>query len=269
MTRNYMVQKDLKKQKAGRLGGIALINKYGNPGTEEGRKLGGKRSALVNKLLGTNFKQRKKFFKPQKSQKLAELTGILLGDGCIGKYQFTVTTNASTDIEHAKYVANLIESLFRINTKIRKKKTSNAVEVVVSSYDLCRYLEVIAFKAGNKIHNNVDIPEWIKSKQSFRTACLRGLLDTDGCVFSDSHIIKSVQYKSIGINFTNRNSNILHFFKSTLENDFGFHPTQKSNHAVFLRRKTEIKEYFLKIGTSNPKHLNRFNQFLKEFGRVA
>lgn len=264
-----MPQKNLKKQMAGRLGGIALIKKHGNPGTIEGRRLGGKRSVEVNKLLGTQFNQRKKFFRPKKSKRLAELVGILLGDGCIGKYQFAVTTNATTDIHHAKYIATLIEGLFKINTKIRKKKTSNAVEVVVSSYDLCRYLEIVAFKAGNKIHNNVDVPNWIKSKQSFRAACLRGLLDTDGCVFSDSHVIRSIQYKSIGINFTNRNSNLLNFFKTTLENDFGFHPTQKTNHAVFLRRKTEIKEYFLKIGTSNPKHLIRFNQFLKETGRVA
>ena len=68
--------------------------------------------------------------------------------------------------------------------------------------------------------------------------------------------------------FTNRLLPILLFFKSALEK-LGFHPTQNTKFKVSLRKEKEILDYFKKIGSSNPKHLNKFYEYFQEkYGEV-
>lgn len=38
---------------------------------------------------------------------------------------------------------------------------------------------------GSKIDQNVRVPEWIKQRPAFAKACLRGLLQTDGSIYTD------------------------------------------------------------------------------------
>ncbi len=269
MTRNDNTNtKKLSKVEAGRLGGLARLKKHGNPGTALGRKKGGLRSLETHKKLKTQFRLQKIFRKPKPSAKFAEFTGIMLGDGHIGKYQSSITTNSETDREHAEYVSKLVTQLFHIEAPIQKKKNSNAVTIVLSSYGLCRFLEKQCFVQGNKVINNVPIPHWIISNPQYAKSCIRGLFDTDGCVYLDKHTIQGVEYKNIGLSFVNHNTNMLFFFKETLSS-LGLHPTQKTKSAVFLRRKNDIDIFFKKIGSSNSKHLERYRSFRSTTGRVA
>lgn len=49
----------------------------------------------------------------------------------------------------------------------------------------------------------------------------------------------------------------------------GFHPMQKTKYSIFLRKEGEIVKYFSSIGSSNPKHLRKFNIFFeKKYGEV-
>jgi intein/homing endonuclease len=113
------------------------------------------------------------------------------------------------------------------------------------------------------------MPQWIRAREEFRTAFVRGLFDTDGCVYVDTHRIHGREYKNMGMVFTNRCHPLLKEFKATLER-IGLHPTQKTKYAVFLRRKGDIKLYFDLIGSSNEKHLNKVrNYFLTSQGGVA
>ena len=104
------------------------------------------------------------------------------------------------------------------------------------------------------------MPAWIKTKTSYQMAFIRGLLDTDGCVYTDRHTIKEREYKNIGMAFTNRSLPLLLDFKETLES-IGLHPTQKTKYTVFLRREEEIRRYFKVIGSSNPKHTNKVKMY--------
>lgn len=74
----------LSKSESGKLGGLARVNKVGNPGTVEGRRLGGLRSQVTHKKNQTNFILRKEILKPKESESFAEFVGIMLGDGHVG-----------------------------------------------------------------------------------------------------------------------------------------------------------------------------------------
>lgn len=251
------------KKQVGRLGGLARKSLYGNFGTLQGRQKGGLHSLVTHRKRGTGFKMLKSIRRPRYSKDLAEFIGIMLGDGHVGVYQATVTTNVNTDLEHARYVVTLTEKLFGIQARISYRKDSRACVVVISSREVCDFLKKHGLPHGNKVRDGVRIPEWIVANKLYASRCIRGLFDTDGSVYMDRHFIKGKKYCNLGIAFVNRSAPILTFFKHTLQ-DMHYHPTQKTTFEVFLRRAAEIDDYFKKVGSSNPKHLARYRDFKKQ-----
>ena len=198
---------------------------------------------------------------------MAELLGIFMGDGHVGLYQASVGTNSETDFKHALYVKNLVEELFHIHASLSIRRDKKVCVVVISSKEICRYLVTQGIPLGNKITLGLRIPAWIQNKNSYKNAFVRGLFDTDGCVYLDTHQYKNKTYKHLGMAFANQSEPLLMFFKKTLES-IGLHPTQKTKFRVFLRRKEDIWRYFNLIGSSNEKHFKKVHQYfhLKEGG---
>jgi len=257
-----------RRVRAGKLGGLIRIALYGNPGTAEGRKRGGLNSLKTHQLRNTGFKRLKHVKYPSQSIDFAELLGILAGDGHVDTYQVTMTTNAKTDFKHAKYVSGLFTDLFNVEAPIKFKKTKNTCIVVVSSRAICDFLVRNGMIRGNKVKSQLSMPPWIRSRNGYRFAFLRGLFDTDGCVYVDVHKIKGRTYKNVGMAFTNRSLPLLVDFKSSLER-MGLHPTQKTKYTVFLRRERDIHRYFAVVGSSNPKHLQKISVYFSLKGGVA
>lgn len=251
-----------------RAGGLTRVRLHGNPGTAAGRKLGGLHSLATHRLRKTGFKLLKHVAFPPSSVALAELCGILAGDGHIGTYQTSVATNSVTDIEHAVYVKSLFEKLFKLPAPLAIRKKQKACAVVVSSKEVGRFLVGKGMVQGNKIHGGLQMPSWIRHRKSYETAFVRGLFDTDGCVYVDVHRIRGRIYKNIGMAFTNRCLPLLADFRSSLERH-GLHPTQKTKYAVFLRREKDIQRYFAVVGSSNPKHLRKVAGYFSHKGGVA
>ena len=252
----------LQRKVISKMGGLARVRLHGNPGTTEGRALGGARSLLVQKNKKTNFKVLRKITLPNQSKNLAELVGIFMGDGHVHEYQATVVTNSITDKEHAQYISELIQKLFFVPVSITKRKNSNALVVCVSSKEFCRLLSLFGIPKGNKVTLQVKMPKWITNKMSYRKAFIRGLFDTDGSVYLDNKTHNGKNYSYLGMSFSNRSLPLISAFKEELQS-LGFHPTQKTKYAVFLRRRKEILRYFSVIGSSNPKHKKKIERTFK------
>ncbi|MDO8592656.1 MAG: LAGLIDADG family homing endonuclease [bacterium] len=251
-------------KEASRKGGLARFSKYGNIGTAEGRRRGGLTSIAIHKKNGTLFNNIKPIKKSSKSEKLAEFFGIMFGDGHLSNYQASVTTSSETDKEHALHTKKLIQELFNIKPSFKIRKQENVVIVVASSRNLVKFLNKNGMPIGNKIENKLTAPDWIKNNSLYRKAFIRGLFDTDGCVYLDTHRINKKTYKHLGLTITSYADNlildIIDFLRS-----LGFSPTnRKTQKSVFLRRQQEIVRYFKEIGTNNPKHYNRYIKFIGE-----
>lgn len=259
MIRNEPTLK-MSRSEAGTLGGKARIKTHGNPGTKEGRRRGGLHSLKYHRKNKTDFKSLKRFKKPKPSKDFAEFIGIMFGDGHIGKYQATVTTNSTTDFTHALYVQSLVEKLFDVKAPITFRKGKRACVVVISSRAICTFLASQGLPQGSKVAHKFRIPSWITKSEQYTKRCLRGMFDTDGSIYCDHHIISGKSYRNIGMTFTNRNRTLSAFFKRELER-LEFHPTQSKPYAVFLRRAAEIQRYLRTVGSSNPKHVKRYLEF--------
>ncbi|CAN5707042.1 hypothetical protein BH11PAT2_BH11PAT2_06200 [soil metagenome] len=233
-------------------GAIIRMKLHGNPGTPEGRRLGGMRSLKTHALRESNFKTLRKINKPRHSSRLAELLGIFMGDGHVHTYQATVCTNSETDIQHAFYIKHTLEELFSIPVSISYAKDRKACTVVASSREVCSFLNKHGMPIGNKLTKGLIIPSWIVENISYRRAFLRGLIDTDGCVYKDNHTIKGVIYSSTCIAFTSASPELRRFVTDSLIKE-NLWPTV-SGRDVRLRRKKDVHSYAEIIGFSNPKH---------------
>jgi len=204
---------------------------------------------------------------PGKSEKLAELIGIILGDGNInyykkgkkiGVYQINIAGDKNLDKDyHLNYVTPLFKELFEVKVKERLSKIGNGRYLVISSKQLVNFLISSGLKPGSKIKNQSTIPIWVWGNKNFLRVCLRGLIDTDGSIFRMS----KRDYNLIRINFTNHNFTLLNDSRKAFL-ELGYHPSKIINNRQFhLSRQNEIKEYLKEIGFKNAKHIRRLNNF--------
>ena len=253
-------------QNASKLGHRALMEKYGAPFhlriDQEYRKekwrewweKEGKFTATFGSIS-----RPKDFIKPQFSQDLAEFVGIMLGDGGITQYQLKVTLSSLVDAEYSEYVQGLIQNLFSVPVFLRQYPRHNFLTLTVSRVGVVYYCnEVLGLHIGNKLKQGLDIPDWVKREELYMKRCLRGLVDTDGCIFYERHVINGKRYSYPRLNFTSASPLLVKSVVEILEY-LGFSPrVRRKGRAVQLEKKEEIRQYLDVIGTSNPKHLQRF-----------
>jgi hypothetical protein len=105
------------RSKMGKRGGIACFNKHGSPATLEGRKKGGTKTMAILRAKGI-IPESKRYDLPNKfDEDLAELVGILLGDGGITMGQTVITLNSEADKDYVLYVNELENKLFKVIPK--------------------------------------------------------------------------------------------------------------------------------------------------------
>lgn len=249
---------------AARKGGLTSYSRYGSPGTPEGRRKGGIASLATHHKRNTGFKLKKEIpFSLEYSENLAELFGAIIGDGGLTKYQTRISLSLKEDFEYANYISRLATELFLLSPSRHHHPKRGVVEVCVSSKSLVEYLNNNGLPIGNKVSQMHNIPDWIKSDERYLKSCLRGIFDTDGSVYLDSHITNEVLYQSINIAFTSYSVNLFNDIYYSLKK-LGLHPTSSSPHNILLRRAADINPFFVMIGSSNPKHINRFKRFKEE-----
>jgi len=185
--------------------------------------------------------------------------GIVLGDGGLTDYQLKITFNRDTDAAYADFMKELIRKLFKLTPKIISKKLDKGSDIAVYSKNLVEFLESNGLKRGNKVKNKADIPFWIKRNNRFQLSCLRGLMDTDGSCYAYSHNVNKERYRNVALCFTNASETLLRSVYNIFNNN-GYYPCM-TDRRVYVYGEDEIKKYFQKVGTHNPKHLENYKRF--------
>lgn len=250
-----------------KLGALAVLKKYGRIGGDpEYRKKKWyewwEKEGQFNKDLLSHPKEIRK---PRKSVDLAEFVGIVLGDGGITKSQVIISLDPKTDGEYIAFVTYLFTKLFGVKPSIYSKGMgASVVKVTISRVKLVNFCRSIGLKVGNKLKQGLDIPEWIKKRESFKISCIRGLMDTDGCFFVERHKIKGKTYCYPRTAITSYSEQLC-YSVSTILKELGFSPRIRGGRNVQLENKEEIKKYFNLIRTNNLKHEKKYKTF---FGGV-
>lgn len=251
-------------KKGAQKGGIAAYQKSAFGKNEKKRlekwklwweKEGRKKSTII---------KQKDFVTPKKSEKLAEFFGILLGDGGLTKYQLKISLDKNKDREYALFIEKVINELFSVPTQKKTFPNNNALDIVVSRKGVIDFVIKHGLKTGNKVKNNIKVPSWIIQNKKYSKACLRGLIDTDGCMVLEKHMIKNKVYTYPRLNFVSKCPDLISFVFTTLKMNKFSPINRRGGVSVQLEKKQEICDYFRYIGTSNPKHLNRWLPYALE-----
>lgn len=248
----------MRKQVSSR-GARARYKIYGNFSTPEGRRKGGHNALQILRKRGLAAWCSKDYLYPKKSVDLAEFIGILLGDGGITKEQATITLNTEADKEYVHYVSRLGNTLFGQKPSISNRKDCKATNLRYSGIKLIEFLLKVGLKRGDKVKQQVDVPDWIKSSIKYKVACLRGLMDTDGCISRCTHKYKTKSYTYYNPCFANRSKPLLDFVTNTLE-ELKLHPSV-AGERIWLYNKASVRDYFKIVNSSNQRLL-KFKQQL-------
>ena len=213
---------------------------------------------VSKRMKGKNFVTRHTIKQPRFSPQLAEFTGIMLGDGGISRFQAVVTLNSVTDADYARFVTALIHDLFGVSVGYKQHKDAKAVDLVVSRVALVDYcVETLGLVRGDKVRQQVDIPGWIKNRHDYGIACMRGLFDTDGSVFTHSYKVKGKVYAYKKWSYTSASRPLLESAQEILTS-CGIKSRLTNEIALRIAGRADVARYFKIIGTSNQKHLKRY-----------
>lgn len=210
-------------------------------------------------MKNPNKSHRKIIQYPSESKDLAELMGVVFGDGGINNpWQLVISMNSIADKDYSIYCKTLLEKLFQIDVTTRKRPNQNTLVLVCSSTNLVDFLVSKGATRGNKVTQNLDIPRWIIRNNSFSKAFVKGLTDTDGCLYIHKHNVKNRQYSNIGYCLTNYSSKVLRSVKSILERNGIAAHISKEGRCIYLYKNQDIKRYLEVFETSNPRINNKY-----------
>jgi len=203
------------------------------------------------------------------NRELSEFYGVLLGDGCMSKFNsqnrekeiIRIDGNSITDLEYYNYLKKLIKKITGrdVNTGFRKNK--NAIFITFHNKKFSNYLNSkLGFPYGKK--KGRIIPYELLDKNYIKYL-LRGLFDTDGSIYFTKNNWKREGRTYPIIEISSHNDALIKQLLKVLE-DLDFRPTLSFyNDSIKLHGKYNVKKWMDEIGSSNPHKLRRYLRWQK------
>lgn len=216
----------------------------------------------ISSLKYPRKSHRKIVILPKNSIQLAEFFGLMMGDGGINNpWQITITMNFIKDKNYSDYISELIINLFGVAPVMRKRKGRQALVISLASTTVVNFLVDNGLIRGNKIKGGLKIPLWILSKKSYRIACVRGLVDTDGCLFIHKHSVGGKKYNNIGLCFTSYSKDLINQVAEIFEENKIIPHISNKGRNIYLYKEEAIARYLKIFGTSNNRISKVFNNW--------
>jgi intein/homing endonuclease len=202
-----------------------------------------------SKKLGFRNKRNDIIIPKNYSENLAEVFGILLGDGHISKSQVLITLGSKEE-SYGKYVQKLFGKVFkcRVNQSIRN---GGYLDMYIGSVELAGWF----IKNGmvhHKVKSQVNCPLWIRENEKYIKRFLRGFFDTDGTVYK-LRFGAQIAFTNASLPLLQSTRNMLLYLK--------YSPSLISSQKVYLTRRENLDRFFKEINPKNQKHIERFNTF--------
>jgi hypothetical protein len=154
------------------------------------------------------------------------------------------------------------KNLFDRNGHLKEKLKYNALELWIGHRELVKFInQELGFPIGKKV--NLKISEKINKKPRFLIPIIRGIFDTDGSFFLDKNFGRIYPQIEIHMNAILLLDQLELFLKSR-----GFRLTRRPQR-IRLKGIKQITKWMNEIGSSNPKHILRYLDWLKKCGPVA
>ncbi len=206
-----------------------------------------------------------------------EFYGILLGDGWISNYKYRnkrfwligISGHLKLDKNFFLYCKKNIKELFKRKVFFKIRPNFNSIEINFSHKMLLKFLnKELKFPIGKKIDLEINEKILDLGFDSLRHV-IRGIFDTDGCFYLDKtpaghpYPCISIEMKAPILIKQLYDMLINQGFKVTYK-EFNKHKEGQSK--ITLKGSKQLNKWMNKIGSSNPKHLNKINAFVAQSG---
>ena len=194
--------------------------------------------------------------KEELDERESEILGIMFGDGSIyragrrASLKIEVTGHKVEDRDYLLgHVAPLFLDVFGLEMKPYYKRNENTMRIYAYSRDVAMKLHSWGMPIGPK-KNAILLPR----VEVVLMAFVRGLFDTDGCVYRKYGPYVQLQFKSI--------SRELMAYTRALLVEQGLHPTKivrdETRYKFYICRQEEVRAFFRDlVRPANVKHLRR------------
>ena len=229
------------------------------------------KSQLLKKMRMMRIKagQNVKKIKIKINNNFLEFYGALMGDGCLSKinirknsaaYYIIISGHKILDRDyHKNYLIPLIKKEFSLEFKIKPNNKNNSMLTQKMNKDLFLKLNKFGFPVGKKGQRLIIPKKFIKLRWNLIKNIIRGLFDTDGCIYAR----KDENYKYPHIKITSKSKKLIfQLYKILRERGYPIRIT-KHEDEVILKGIDNTKRWMADIGSNNRKHLYKYDYWLK------
>lgn len=166
-----------------------------------------------------------------KNKELAELIGVILGDGNIHKFPRTEALTISANSKNTGFIKRYADLIFKVFSKKATINKPNNGCTKIRIYQ--KYIsDSTGIPTGNRSRLKIEIPNWIFNNKDNLISYLRGLYEAEGsfCVHKPTYTYKFL--------FGNKNDSLLKNVREGME-VLGFHP-HISKYQVQISKKEEV-----------------------------
>jgi hypothetical protein len=199
--------------------------------------------------------------------KLAELVGILLGDGCLSlnedratlNNRLQISFNSKMDLPYIEYVSSLLIYTLGAKPILKFRKKENTADLQIFRKEVISYLtQDIGMVLSPKWGRAVIPPIFLEKNLSYYV--LRGYFDTDGALVitnNNGTIYPRLEMKVCPSPMQNQFIGIL----KNLNISFGVYQIGKGEVRIQINGRSNLRIWMSTIGSSNPKIVERAKKF--------
>ena len=201
------------------------------------------------------------------NKEICEFIGAFIGDGYLGNYgkrknQFLIGLAGHVKLDEHYFKNHLIPIIKRhfpfTNPKLRYREDEHTIMLRIYSKELFRFFKNLGFNEGKK-SANVVIPDKIIKSDNLIKATIRGIFDTDGCIFFDKRKLYKKPYPRISLQSVSLN--LIKQLQEYLSKDFDLYVSKNNikgyRECIEVYGHKQLERFLKKIGFSNRKHLNK------------
>lgn len=201
----------------------------------------------------------------QLNEEICEFVGAFIGDGYLSRYGkegivVGIAGNASLDGEYLKeHLTGLIQKYFPlVRPSFCYRRDENTLQLRFYSKELSGFLISLGFSPGIKTRT-IKIPSSIEQDKILLYATIRGIFDTDGCLFFDRRTRYKTPYPRIVIQIAS--IPLITQLEKHLSADFSLY-VDKSNrdgkrNTLEIYGHKQLQRFLKLIGFSNKRHLSK------------
>lgn len=223
-----------------------------------------------------NSKKSQISFPEELTSELAEETGIHIGDGSMNFYKvknkmkglYQLRGHINDDKEHYdQRIKDLYKKIYGLKISLREMQSTGVYGFQIWSNDLVDFKHKrLGLALGPK--TKIFLPRVFLKNQDFIAPMLKGIFDTDGCLYlekKNKKLYPRIEFKTVSDTLSTQ-------IKNCLEN-LGLRATRycllrkeknwNDIYTVAIRGEKMLNKFFDIIRPANPKHIKKFNLYFQ------